>query len=367
MLKDVIKFMFDNVGNLEFKSCVADEDGKVISITIDEYQVNVGDNIVYLIDENGRHQSLQLLRNQETPDFEVSANGLLTYMQYDSKKDVRLVIRYDQDVYGDNGRVYVDYLNNPFYVSVESKPKLRDKGLVFLGKKDSYYRLDFDVWNNKWQYDLATIGEYGFGAVMTSDTISLHGGEKEFSRYYRELLSVGDYFSLTTFPLGKAYKKNDIDLIADLRFLIDFKGEISETSTLYEVVYFASKYYGELTKIVDACNLTSDSKIEAFVDEFRHIQYDPNLTIMKNVAFTNIETVKELIEKKYRMHDINITIFEDDILLLNETKQIDDEEEDVDLFGGTATAAGKAENRRVEVYILPSQQMIESANAGTLK
>lgn len=32
-----------------------------------------------------------------------------------------------------------------------------------------------------------------------------------------------------------------------------------------------------------------------------------------------------------------------------------------------ATAAGKAENRRVEVYILPSQQMIESANAGTLK
>ena len=109
--------------------------------------------------------------------------------------------------------------------------------------------------------------------------------------------------------------KNEVDLIADLRFLIDFKGEISETSTLYEVVYFASKYYGELTKIVDACNLTSDSKIEAFVDEFRHIQYDPNLTIMKNVAFTNIETVKELIEKKYRMHDINITIFEDDILL----------------------------------------------------
>jgi outer membrane protein OmpA-like peptidoglycan-associated protein len=32
-----------------------------------------------------------------------------------------------------------------------------------------------------------------------------------------------------------------------------------------------------------------------------------------------------------------------------------------------ATAAGKAENRRVEVYIIPSQQMIESANAGNLK
>ena len=31
-----------------------------------------------------------------------------------------------------------------------------------------------------------------------------------------------------------------------------------------------------------------------------------------------------------------------------------------------ATTAGKAENRRVEVYILPSQQMIENANAGNL-
>ena len=32
-----------------------------------------------------------------------------------------------------------------------------------------------------------------------------------------------------------------------------------------------------------------------------------------------------------------------------------------------ATAAGKAENRRVEVYILPSKEMIQSANAVTLK
>lgn len=200
---------------LEFKSCVADDNGKVVSITLDGYQVNIDKNAIYLIDENGRHQSLQMLRNQESPNFEVSANGLLTYMQYDSKKDVRLVIRYDQDVYGDNGRVYVDYLKNPFYVSVESKPKLRDKGLVFMGKKDAYYRLDFDVWNNKWQYDLSTIGEYGVAAVTASDTISLHGGEKEFSRYYRQLFSVGSYISVTSFPFGRPYKERDIDLIID--------------------------------------------------------------------------------------------------------------------------------------------------------
>lgn len=208
-------FRLDKNGNIDFKSCVVDDNGKVLSITIDGYQVNISNNVVYLIDEDGRHQSLQLLRNQETPDFEVSANGLLTYMQYDSKKDIRLVIRYDQDVYSDNGRVYVDYLKNPFYISVESKPKLRDKGLIFLSKKDAYYRLDFDIWNNKWQYDLSTLGEYGIGAVMASDTISLHGGEKEFSRYYKQLFSIGSYISVTSFPIGRAYKGKDIVFIID--------------------------------------------------------------------------------------------------------------------------------------------------------
>ena len=208
-------FRIEEDGKLEFKSCVADDKGKVISITLEGYQVNISDNAVYLIDENGRHQSLQLVQNKNMPDFEVSANGLLTYMQYDSKKDVRLVVRYDQDVYGNNGRVYVDFLKRPFYVSIESKPKLRDRGLLFFGKKNAYYRLDFDIWNNKWQYDLSTIGEYGIAAVMASNTISLHGGEREFSRYYKQLLSIGSYYSITSFPLGRPYKERDLDLIID--------------------------------------------------------------------------------------------------------------------------------------------------------
>lgn len=208
-------FGYDKDGNLDFKSCVADEDGKVVSITIDEYQVNVGENSVYLINENGGHQSLHVLCNHDKPNFEVSSNGLISYMQYDSKKDIRLVIKYEQDIYEENGSVYVSYLNNPFYISVESNPKLRDYGLLFCGKKDSYYRLDFDIWKNKWQYDLSTIGEYGLGAVMALDTISLHGGEREFSRYYKQLFSVGSYISITSFPFGKAYKKEDIELIID--------------------------------------------------------------------------------------------------------------------------------------------------------
>ena len=68
-------FGYDESGKLDVKSCIADDTGKVISITIGGYQVNVNNNSVYLIDEYGRHQSLQMLRNEATPSFEVSANG----------------------------------------------------------------------------------------------------------------------------------------------------------------------------------------------------------------------------------------------------------------------------------------------------
>ena len=44
-----IKFVKLNNGKLEVKSCVADDNGKVVSITIDGYQVNVSNNSIYLI------------------------------------------------------------------------------------------------------------------------------------------------------------------------------------------------------------------------------------------------------------------------------------------------------------------------------
>lgn len=208
-------FGYGKDSKLEYKSCVVDDEYNVISFTFNNYQINIDGNLVYLIDENGRHQYLQMVRNRNNPDFEVSANGLLTYMQYDSKKDVRLVIRYDQNVYGDSGVVFADYLKEPFFISIENRPILRDKGLFFLGRKDAYYRLDFDIYNNRWQYDLATMQEFGIAAVMAEDTVTLHGGQTEFSRYYRQLFSVGDYFSVTGFPLLKQYKNKEMDMIIE--------------------------------------------------------------------------------------------------------------------------------------------------------
>ena len=208
-------FNYNEYKRLEYKTFMVDNDYKIVSFTMNDYQVNLGDNLIYLIDEVGNHQSLQFIKNSDEPNFEVSANGIITYMQYNSKNDIRLVLKYDQSMYSDNGVIYSNYLKRPFYVSVENKPKLRDKGLFFLGKKDVYYKLDFDVYNNKWQYDLATIQEFGIDAVIASDTITLHGGQTEFSRYYKQLFSIGDYISITGFPILKQYKEMDIDYIID--------------------------------------------------------------------------------------------------------------------------------------------------------
>ena len=208
-------FNYNEQKRLEYKTFMVDNDYKIVSFTTNDYQVNLGDDLIYLIDENGNHQSLQFIKNSDELNFEVSANGIITYMQYNSKNDIRLVLKYDQNMYGDNGVIYSNYLKRPFYVSVENKPKLRDKGLVFLGKKDVYYKLDFDVYNNRWQYDFATIQEFGIDAVIASDTITLHGGKTEFSRYYKQLFSIGDYISITGFPILKQYKERDIDFIID--------------------------------------------------------------------------------------------------------------------------------------------------------
>ena len=212
-----MRFGYTEKDELEFTSFVVNDDGKVVSFALDGYQVNVNDNQIYLINEDGFHQSLLLMKNSHNPEFEVSSNGILTYMQYDSKRDIKLVTKSEHNILGDATKkvIYHDYLEEPFYVSVESNALKREQGLFFLGKKDAYYRLDFDIWKNRWQYDLATMQEFGVGAVLSTDTVSLQGGNREFSRYYKSLLSIGDYFTLTGFPITRPYKKEDIESIVE--------------------------------------------------------------------------------------------------------------------------------------------------------
>lgn len=220
-----MKFGYDSDNRVIKNTIQIDDNEKVLSFTITndgvDYQVIVNHDYIYLIDENGLHQSLHLRKDNSNPELEIVSNGLLDYIQYDSNRDIRMLTRYEQYVPGsvDDRIIYSDFIKKPYYISCESSVSKRKYGLFFLGRKDSYYRMDFDIWNNKWQYDLATLQEFGVDAVISSRTIALHNGQTEFSRYYRVLFNIGDYFTVTGFPFLRQYTEKDIEkIILDSEF-----------------------------------------------------------------------------------------------------------------------------------------------------
>lgn len=228
---------------MEYSTFIVNDD-KVVSFTKNDCQVNIYDNMVYLIYEDGKHESLQLFKNNDD-QRDIGCNGLVTYMQYDSFKDVRCVSKYEHSAYGNCDRIYDIRLNVPFEVSLESKVTKRDKGMKFLGRKSAYYRLDFDVKDDKWKYDLSTISEFGIGAVLASDTISLHNGNKKFSRFCREILSVGEYITITGFPFLRQYTQSDIDEYVESK---GFKARVSEE--LLNIFNNREKYTRDFQDIV---------------------------------------------------------------------------------------------------------------------
>lgn len=187
-----------------------DSDGKVYSFTTMYegvlYQVVTDENGLYVIDEDKNQHSLHLIGNKDNVD-DVSNNGLLDYVQHNMKSGSSLVIRYEQYLHNSRNVIYRDYLRSPYlYKFIDF-----DKHHMFhLKNSASYYRLDFDVRDNKWQYDLASLEEFGVGAVVSNGSIALHNGEKSFSRYYKVLFSVGDYITITGFPFTKGYSEEDI-------------------------------------------------------------------------------------------------------------------------------------------------------------
>lgn len=103
--------------------------------------------------------------------------------------------------------------------------------------------------------------------------------------------------------------KENTDILSNKRFIIDLKKDINSTSTIYKVAYFLSKYYRELYNIFISLGYTDD--VDKLVDEFRHIQYIANLNVIDTVSFYDIDSIKELILKKYSMFDINVLIPDD--------------------------------------------------------
>lgn len=197
-------FMLFSLENNEIKlaSFIVDSDYKVVSVSKEDKQYIIGENSLYLIDENGRHYSLSWVTNERNPN-----NSMIEYMQYDLKQDLRIFFRYD--CFGSLGtQIYPYHITNPFYICIESKASKRDKGLKFLGSKKAYYRLDFSK-EKKLSYLLASAKD-DTGAVESNNPLSLVE-ENDFIRYYRVLLQLGEYVTITGFPFSKQYRIEVLD------------------------------------------------------------------------------------------------------------------------------------------------------------
>lgn len=84
--------------------------------------------------------------------------------------------------------------------------------------------------------------------------------------------------------------------------------EFNQSTSLFDAAVFLSKFYGILFNQVAADNMLEREEIEPRVDEFRHIQYMARSTIMKSVPFTDLKSVKALIEKKYSLYNMKFEL-----------------------------------------------------------
>ena len=187
-----------------------DELYNLVTFTYEGKQILVKENGIDVIFENHQQQSLYLRKNGNE-DLDLANNGLVSFLQYSPEYDTSLEMRYEHNIYQDNQTIYPYHLDEPFYMTFlknASKSQYH-----FLKSRKSYYRFDFDATRNMLEYDLATINEYGLGAVLSQGSVSLQG-TREFSRFYRVLLQVGESVTITGFPFSRSYQEEDLYEIA---------------------------------------------------------------------------------------------------------------------------------------------------------
>lgn len=200
----------DNMQLISFTKKVFDKD----------YQFVLLDNGVMLIDEMKNRYYLQLSKDINELNG-VLNNAVLDFGQYKANDDISLTMRYEQMAHGEinNKKLYGAYIRDPFLYIFENGVL----GESYFGKrKDAFYRLDFDIMDNRWQYDLVALREFGIDAITSDNTVSLYDNEVSFSRFYRELFHIGDYITITGFPFLKGIKVQDMkDIVLSKGFLLN--------------------------------------------------------------------------------------------------------------------------------------------------
>lgn len=234
----------DNMQLISFTKKVFDKD----------YQFVLLDNGVMLIDEMKNRYYLQLSKDINELNG-VLNNAVLDFGQYKANDDISLTMRYEQMAHGEinNKKLYGAYIRDPFLYIFENGVL----GESYFGKrKDAFYRLDFDIMDNRWQYDLVALREFGIDAITSDNTVSLYDNEVSFSRFYRELFHIGDYITITGFPFLKGIKVQDMkDIVLSKGFLLNIPDTLIDFFNNREFII------EEYQAIIDVYNKNLEFKI----------------------------------------------------------------------------------------------------------
>lgn len=234
----------DNMQLISFTKKVFDKD----------YQFVLLDNGVMLIDEMKNRYYLQLSKDINELNG-VLNNAVLDFGQYKANDDISLTMRYEQMAHGEinNKKLYGAYIRDPFLYIFENGVLGKS---YFRKRKDAFYRLDFDIMDNRWQYDLVALREFGIDAITSDNTVSLYDNEVSFSRFYRELFHIGDYITITGFPFLKGIKVQDMkDIVLSKGFLLNIPDTLIDFFNNREFII------EEYQAIIDVYNKNLEFKI----------------------------------------------------------------------------------------------------------
>jgi hemerythrin superfamily protein len=195
------------------------ETGKYNFFTIDEeYNIQglIIDNMSFryldgsLIAKNmktGITENVSLIKRSNGEDVD-GYNGLAIHVQYDSKRDLRIIYTY-QHMYNPDERIYDMHLENPFTVVIERNASVADNGDA-KPQTDTYIKGDFDLQDEPISFSLATIKDYGLIPFLQKGNYSLQRKDR-IVRYYKTLGQHKDHSAITLFPLCKQYRIEDIN------------------------------------------------------------------------------------------------------------------------------------------------------------
>ena len=226
-----------------YQMFTVDDNYQVADVAFDDYEMHPqGDRRVFQRREDGMTECLDFFERPNGPDNE-GYNGMICYVQYNPTNDMRVMIMYQQNIYNNKTKIYEFHTRVPFQIKIEKHVLLRDKGVKLPFCSKTYIKRTFDYRDEPLFYTLATLKDYGVGATIGQDVVSLQGSN-DITRYYRELFITKNYQAISLFPFCNQYKIEEIkEYLESLGFntsipklLVDYhNNELPEIRTYQEL------------------------------------------------------------------------------------------------------------------------------------